>query len=270
MQGRNDWNEKDNLKTVPEHCWNLAECFSGYAGARYISVTEWLQIASGLARIDFNSARYDESLFMCGRAAEYEEARTAILAPLILEMARFSFIWGALESLLDILKLPKFKRSQSDVDAACDYLKREYEPLPFPVLYLDLLADLRYRFVNSGEYGALGAEFNLQEHIGRSGVGLHIVRKIRNRLAHGAFAFPAPEGWGGEKGIDEEVLTTCSRLVLLSLQMLVGAAEKQRSENVEISEEGETKEIGLLTYLRIAHINSQGADLGQESLRFEI
>jgi hypothetical protein len=54
------------LRTLAEHCWDHSHCLAGYLSAKYISVAEWLRIASGLIRIEFDIARFDTSLFMCG------------------------------------------------------------------------------------------------------------------------------------------------------------------------------------------------------------
>jgi hypothetical protein len=260
--------EVERFKILAEHCWDLSSCLGGYPNASYLSVAEWLRIGAGLIKIEFDSARFDTSLFMCGRAADYEDARTAVLAPFVLETARFTFIWGALESLLDILQLPHVRGSQSDIDAACCYLKEEYEPLPLPASYMGVIYDLQCLLLNHERYEVRKDEFDLRNMIGRSGLGLHVVRKIRNKLAHGAASFPEPKEWGGNEDLDRRILATCSRVVLLSIQMLIAAKEKSSPENVDLSTDDAEAGMDILTYLRILHLQPRDADENQEMLNF--
>ncbi len=73
-------------------------------------------------------------------------------------------------------------------------------------------------------------EFKFHPFLGISGLGLHLIRLIRNDFAHGSACIPLPEEWG--PGDEKEILTaqerlhldlmdTSSRLLLLTQQMLL-------------------------------------------------
>ena len=60
------------------------------------------------------------------------------------------------------------------------------------------------------------------------GLGLHIVRKIRNDLAHGSAVMPIPDDWGEQAaGLSHSeerhpyLIDTCTRILLLTIQMFL-------------------------------------------------
>jgi len=193
----------------------------------WLDAREWLRIASSIVHTEVDTTRFDESVQWCRSAWEYESERSKLLSFLTTELAVFSFIWGALETLIKVINPPRvpanLKPRASDIDRAIYFLKTQYEPSkPIPP-YQDTVGGIRQILKSLPDYGDLSETFRLEPFMGISGVGLHVVRKIRNRFAHGTMRFPSPEGWGDSDPPHVELIQTSCRIVLLSIQMLLDA-----------------------------------------------
>lgn len=224
--------------------------------SRWLHVAEWLQIAAGITGVEVDSAKFDYSVMMCSGAAEYEARRSEILTTLVAKLAMFNFAWGSLEYVVKVIAPKDVSGHKGKINAACNYLKHEYEPAPFLPVYKDLLANFQHAISEIPAYNDMLAKLGLKSYIGFSGIGLHAVYKIRNEHAHGAFSFPHPDD--SEKTISayNALITTSSRLVLLSIQMLMLALYKE--ENFEmlyvLDKYDEAEYVEAHTFLRVVHI----------------
>ena len=120
------------------------------------------------------------------------------------------------------------KQRKIVVDPTIRLLKQHYGSEPFLAFYSDQLGTL-YRYLEDHEYyNRYCKEFKLRNVDDLRGLGLHVVRKIRNELAHGSAVMPRPDDWGEKatKLLSSEhrhldLVNTCTRVILLTIQMLL-------------------------------------------------
>jgi hypothetical protein len=181
----------------------------------------FLKLASSVTGVNLDTARFDDSVAWCSSASEYHFAHSELLAELVRELSVFNFIWGAFETVVKIMNLPSVPKSSSIIDAACHYLKRNFESIPHVQHYDEAVFDLRSLLLIDKQYGVTEKDFRTGAYVGPSSIGIHIVRRIRNKFAHGTLNIPEPEGWTGKKSLDSTLFNTSSRITLLTIQMLV-------------------------------------------------
>lgn len=122
------------------------------------------------------------------------------------------------------MDLPTAPTRRGKINGACYFLLQQFGSGRSIVGYRDVLED----FIAEGRdvFGniAIAKRLELSDIVGISGLGLHLVYALRNQFAHGALSFPMPSGAEPENARSAAMATdSASRLVLLSLQMLVGA-----------------------------------------------
>ena len=213
----------------------------------FLVAGDWLGIASGIESVKLLTEKFDDSLFYCGNALDYEDKRSLLLSEFVTRLSIFNFIWGGFESIIKVIQ-PKpvpndLKKRRSSIDDAIYYLKTNYDPNPRLQPYDDELWKLRMLMSQVRHYQGWLPEFRLQPFLSITGLGLHIIRLIRNDFAHGSAALPIPEDWGSPK--TKEILTaqekihltiidTCSRLLLLTQQMILIGFLKEEHAYSEI------------------------------------
>lgn len=211
-----------NMLPVDEHAWKL-DCifrnlyFDTWNNPWY-QVSNWLQMASSIDKVDLITEKFDSSIGFCSGAVFYEEQRSILLSNLAKELTVFNFIWGAFESLVEYLVplVDGCNLKYGKVSCAIYILRKKRTP------------------VISGYDEKLNKLFNLyksvitsdvsSDHVTFKGKGIYIVYKIRNKLAHGSYQFPSlPEEYSGERIQDMELIKISSSIVLLTIQMLLYA-----------------------------------------------
>ncbi|OMF28675.1 hypothetical protein BK133_18660 [Paenibacillus sp. FSL H8-0548] len=232
--------DESNLKDLRKHSNDLAK-FMYYLEMydrqnQWSQAAEWLEIASGIKEINFDLNDFNDSYGWCGHADSYDDRRELLLKKFITEISVFNFIWGSLESLIDIINPPEAPKYRGKINSSCYYLKLT-DSLPLP-LYKELLSKLNEHFSELNSYKDIIDEFRLKPFLNISGVALNVIYKVRNRLAHGALHFPQPED---DEDIEYEnrqihLIQLCSRLILLSVQMLIISHFK--NNNITISIDG--------------------------------
>lgn len=223
---------EQTIISCPEHCWKLSEFFSDATmfpdkgenakatngcSFHWSDISDHLKLAASLTQAEVDTTRYDDSAWICKGAWNYEVAKSKELSTFVTELARFNFIWNALENTVAVIRPRSVSGSQ--IDAACRYLKDFYEPEPAVLFYVDALVTLRVKLRNHNGYKALEKEFGFLQTEAPS-IGLHVVRKLRNRFAHGAGILPLPIQGGEQKSIDAEIVQSSSRLLLFTIQHL--------------------------------------------------
>ena len=173
---------------------------------------EWLDLAASVVKVEVVTAQDDNSLVMCGRAMDYENDRSELLSQLAMSITVFSFVWGAFESVVKIVNPPSVPRSarkdgNDKLVARVVYSLRSLIP---DGVYQCRLAQIRHFMTSLPEYGA-----SLPTGIGpvtsaEAGEGIDLVRRIRNKFAHGAAELPQRDDWNGQD-------TAYNRLVRLRL-----------------------------------------------------
>jgi hypothetical protein len=157
-----------------------------------------LKLASSVTGVNLDTARFDDSVAWCSSASDYHFARSELLAELVRELSVFNFIWGAFETVVKIMNLPSVPKSNSIIDAACHYLNRNFDSMPHVQHYEETVFDLRNLLLIDKQYGVTEKDFKMGTYIGPSSIGIHVVRRIRNKFAHGTLSIPEPEGWTGK------------------------------------------------------------------------
>lgn len=215
------------LKDIKQHCNDLSNFFYYLSieerSRDWEAVGEWLEIASGIEHIKFDLSKYDKNIGWCGHADLYADKRDLLFQLFVTEIGFFNFLWGSLEALIDIIDPPHVPQFRGKINNSCNYIKN-YFPNKMPC-YLEILSDLLNCIQSIPMYSKLSAEFKLRPFVNINGVALFVIYKIRNRLAHGALHFPELVDYEDNVENYEEVklIRLCSRLVLLSIQMLVAS-----------------------------------------------
>lgn len=221
------------LIDIQEHCYRLRQVLCELDQFVFMSALEWLDIAAGIENINVLTAKYDTCLMYCGCSLDYEDKRSELLSQLAAKLTIFNFVWGSFESIAKAIELPhlprNLKRSRgSIVDRAIWFLKQSYSPKPHVAYYDDELYRLRKLIENNDYYKKYTSEFKFLAFGDLNGLGLHIVRKLRNELAHGCAQMPEPDKW--ETGKTDllpsehrhlDLIDTCTRVLLLSIQMIL-------------------------------------------------
>ena len=213
------------LIDIQIHCFRLGELLNELDPYAFRSAIDWLTIASGVESVKVRTAKYDQTVLYCRGSFEYEEKRSELLSHLTTKLTIFNFVWGSFES---VTKVFLNRKHGSIVDQAIRFLKRNYGLEPSLAFYNDHLCAL-YKSIKYNEfYNEYCKEFKFHNFADLPGLGLHIVRKIRNDLAHGSAAMPLPDDWG-EKSAKLSpsehrhlyLVDTCTRILLLTIQMFL-------------------------------------------------
>ena len=194
------------LLPLQEHCWRLALTLTDLwdhdpatlnAGRRdydFSDAAAWLHLASSVVKVEADTARFDDSIMWCGNAAIFEDARSELYARLVTELTMFMFVWGAFETVAKVIGPEPIPREARDSggDGLVDrvlYRLRDFEPLPaYAKALQELLAAMTSEPATAGP-----AVQTYPKHMGPSVHGLHLVRRIRNRFAHGIGGLPLPD-----------------------------------------------------------------------------
>ncbi|OLQ89726.1 hypothetical protein BIY21_14920 [Vibrio ponticus] len=206
------------MKTLQEHCADLVQFFGaladfrGYEGAE--DVAAWLNLSACIQSVDYDTSLFNTGFGVCGPADDWADRQVALQQKLVTEIARFQFCWSALEVAIDKY-VPTSAGPQGKINKLCYYLKNMYSLSTLPLGYLELSNSLECSNVRKrlSEHIRKPREF-LSQH----GYGVYSVYQLRNEIAHGAFEIPIDDG--NRNGILED-LTTSSKIVLLTIQMLM-------------------------------------------------
>jgi hypothetical protein len=190
----------------------------------WLQSADWLLIAAGVTHIEFDRAKLDPQFGYCRGADDFELRRDELHARFLLDLARFTYSWGALESIISIIKPYGMKKGK--IAAACRYINTHFDPSPGVPLFDILTEKLKTLYDESNvskkvaEYGAYGAP-------------LKVVYEKRNEFAHGALHFPVPEE-GNSSHSDITHIRVSTTIVLLSIQMLMISFISERGISTNI------------------------------------
>ena len=90
-------------KELQVHAWDIGELVADWAMesgrqlAVHHSLADWLRVAGVLGAVAIDTGRFDRSLVMCVRAAEYEGARSEAVSTIHTEFTRLLYVWCAYE-----------------------------------------------------------------------------------------------------------------------------------------------------------------------------
>ena len=223
-----------NLKALNIHCHDLS-IIAYFIGTDYennnhiIQASNWLSLAAGITKVDFNSDVKGDSIW-CGYAREYEDKKSEYFTKIVNKLTVFQFIWCAVEILSSYIEEQNLTTTHREKDGkitkACIFL-REGQQRP-PVLYPEIYQQLKNKLIASSiERTAVNKAVNPRNFIGELGKGLHAVYQVRNSFAHGTLTSALPmdatidDYTSGEGMLDESILDLSSRIILISIQMLL-------------------------------------------------
>lgn len=214
---------------IKRHCHNIVRfLYSEHPYEDHLAAP-WFQLASGVMNVKYVSDVFDDDVIWCAPAIEYEQAKSKFHSNLITELTRFSFIWGGLESLLNECQLPKyFGGGDGKIKRLNYFLSKNYlSNYPIPHGYTETVDFLKMLLNNTDGYEESVTYFIPDKNCSQEIVGIKAVYKIRNLFAHGALKFNEPEEYhysekhGLARPLDIDIVQTSSRIVLLTLQMLL-------------------------------------------------
>lgn len=153
---------------------------------------EWLHLASGVLNVDVDAGRFDESDFMCRPAYEYNARHSLHQSLIARELVTFNMIWGSLESAAKLTKPPRVPKtlsmSPSEIDRILYALKLSGNVGCSLPLYREIMGAFVALLRDSSLKRAylMNTSVASRPHIGLEGLGLDLVRRVRNSFAHGA------------------------------------------------------------------------------------
>jgi hypothetical protein len=247
------------MKPLAQHCHLLASSLFNIEGqqTRWLATSDFLGIAAGIQSVTVDISQFDSGFGYCSGADDYSYRNDKLWSELVRELARFQFAWAALEAFIDELQPPKPPNCDGKINRACYFLRTKYEPRLAVPRYSDVLARFRQLAMASTAGAGLDVFFAIQDHTCPSAVGLYSIYRLRNRFAHGSMERPNPPE-KGEHAPDISMVEMATRLVLLSIQMLV-IAEYPADTSVEVHwqdalDEDEEQPIGVV--FRNIHLDS--------------
>ena len=251
---------KNQLIDLQEHCFKLLDLLGQLHPEAFLKTIDWLDIAAGVESVKVTTAKHDDTVAYCGTAMAYEDKRSELLSILATRLTIFNFVWGSFES---VAKTLLGNKKRGIVKKTTNFLKQNYSPRPTIAFYEENLSAL-HRFIHSnGSYEVGCDDFKLTKFVDRTGMGLHVVREIRNDLAHGSADLPRPDRWdrGDTNLLSSErrhldLIDTCTRIILLTVQMLLFTRVQGKGIIVEclLDEEGDIKESTAEDALDVIHL----------------
>lgn len=193
------------------------------------NVLDWLKLSSSVDSITIDTAKYDNAIFYCGTALDYENAKSSLMSFLTTELVRFHFAWGALESLVTEFIPPKKIEQFGKINALCGYLKKsnlkDLLPTGYIEEYYHLVELMEKTFQYTQDINAIVFPTTIggskKNHIDSVGIGVYSVYRIRNKFAHGSMVFPEPEDYGDGAELNKELIVVATRIVLMTIIMLL-------------------------------------------------
>lgn len=206
---------------VKLHLRGITEYFIAKEPHATECVVNWLWIASSIDSINFDGIRYDCAYSLCRPAYEYEKEKQKLHVRLINELTMFLYVYSGFESLLNDFALPKCPINDGKINSAKYFIKENYS-INFNAvpLYSELLSILR-NLIRKSSLKKYENCFSIDNCTDINGVGIKVIYKIRNELAHGDYNFPEPGDWSSELPCEPEITKVATRIILLSMQMLL-------------------------------------------------
>jgi hypothetical protein len=240
--------------------WILGDSELAY---EWENVAEWLQLATAIKNVEVDIIQFDQGFGYCSQADEYNLAREELLNGFILELSRFNFVWGGLESCLNNIKPPKHpdKSKRGKISDACHYLQRYFEIKPLPSFFTEEVSAFRLAASSCFGYESVENRFKRSGDVGWPGFGLFTVYELRNLFAHGTLSFPEPDEENQPISDHQNMVSHATRVVLLSIQMLLLAYFKHSDLEISCSLnlDLDLEEVPLWIALSGCHLAAQEA-----------
>lgn len=273
---------EQNLIELQKHCFRLSRFLFHIDEDQFAVPIDWLDIASAIENVEMMTGKYDIDWAMCSLAMAYEDKRSALFTAFTTQLVLFNFVWGSFEGIVEAIDLPNSqsgKAGGSRAKKATLFLKERYAPNPPVAFYNEQVSLLRRLVQNNGLEKKLKNYFEIspknQETLNSNGIGLHVVREIRNDHAHGSAMIPVPVDWDkGHKILlpaekqQCQLIETSTRIVLLTIQMILLAHLSGKRILMEYLQDdhGESLETTAEVALHVLHIEPCPIDHTQTPL----
>jgi hypothetical protein len=257
----------EELIDLQDHSQLIAKFLYDYG---LTSSGDWFDIASKFQNIDYDNFKYDEFVGYCESADDYTDAEGIAHKELIQELVVFNFIWNGLESIISSLKFGKCPFSLGKINSAAYFIQKEFESLSINFKYYNETIEYLKTLLKKTEIIPTKGNntqnlFTLNKCNSIHGLGLTVVYKIRNELAHGAFNFPMPNNWdkdekSGEMKVEKlnepTILNISSRIILLTVQIIFMGYLKESTSEIFIKNydfSGDEFYLKHFDFLRVLH-----------------
>lgn len=199
------------------------------------TISDWLKLASQLEAVKVDAWRFESDFFYCGEAADRVTSDSTHFSLYSTALTRFIFVASALEEtyrfvdryykpFADDQQIPEKSRSRSSSIKAAALIDAISQDL-WPKHLIHLTQNYRlffgqYRKNHKSELG--GMQFADEK---KPAYALHLVRNLRNHIAHGVFPLiPNPDySWGADRDCNDllQLLNHSCRISALYIQMLM-------------------------------------------------
>ena len=263
---------RNQLIDLQEHCFELKEFLGQWDQVPFLNAMAWLDIAAGVESVKVTTAKHDDTLAYCGTAMAYEDKRSELLSNLTTRLIIFNFVWGSFETVAKVfLGIERY----GVVDKTIKFLKQNYSPSRPIAGYKDTLYSLRKFIEEDATYEVRSDAFKLNDSDDLNGLGLNVVKDIRNDLAHGSAYLPRPDDWGeGKTNLQSsehrhlKLIDTCTRIVLLTVQMVLLVHVRGKGIIVKclVDQDGDEKESTAEQALHLIHLRADTLNEDQLAL----
>lgn len=249
----------ESMIDLQRHSHNIARFFIYENPYGEELISPWFKIASEIENVIYRSHKYDRFVQFCGPAVDYEISKSEFHSNLIHSLTCFNFIWSGFEAYLDTLSLPSSpdKRKRGKISNVNYFLKEIYiNNYTIPDDYTETILYLKKMLQLNPWYKDAYNSFNASNYESNELIGLKIVYSIRNKFAHGNFIFSEPEGYNTILPLDNFIIQASSRIVLLTLQMLLMALTDDLDFKIAQLHEVPEKGVDATEFLHKMHLKS--------------
>ena len=238
----------------------------------------WFHIGGAIRGLDYDGILYDDSFMMCRPAYEYEIEKQKLYSNLVKEINVFLFIYSGLENLISFCDFPRHPLYNGKISSATFAIKQKFNSISPMLKYYDATVCLCERMFQESIDPQYKIANELTPVVDIFGLGLKLVYKVRNKIMHGDFFFPEPYDYGGTIPFHPAIINLCSRLALMSVQMLLivykdnnfdKELEIYNSSILRYDEETHTHYVNERNYLRGLHVKQIDFKEFQYELKFK-
>lgn len=225
-------------------------------------VSEWLRVAAAIKNVDVDRIRFDASFGWCSGADNYEIAKEQILQKFVTNLTVLMYTWGAVEAAIEAISPPPHpdKSKRGKISDACHYICAYFRNRLTITPYLEFVGQFYGLASKSPSYEELMDQSTMRNDIGHEGIGLFAVYKLRNKFAHGDMIFPGPDAKHRPISDAPSIVECATRIVLLSIQMLVLVHCADRGFRIERPSSEDDVETPLTEWLRVLHYQEPEAE----------
>jgi hypothetical protein len=242
-----------------EHAANIANVLTLRVNPSvWFGVCDWLMVAASVGKVELNTSKFNQSYGYCSSADEYDDAREELLRRFVQEYSVFSFVWGALEAAISLIKPARHavRSKRGKIRDAAYYLRHHFRDRQ-EIVGLSQEVGL-FSTAARACLGSAAVDARLSEvgEFGGAGVGLYAVYELRNQFAHGSLEFPEPDEENRPISDHASMVAHAGRIALIQLQMLLLAHLKPIDELVAFGHElgALTEDVPLELALRSCHL----------------